>query len=155
MKLFNTFMRGDIGKTEVFADFQGECNAMEERMIELIRLSLMSISEDDDYALKLREFVIRYLRYRAGSIPVIMVMVKPDPAWTHEYIGLDIFAYYIEQTDLCFDNPDHACYVATGIVAPLVIGFERDIGFWATTRDHVQRYVLSMLCATAVLLETL
>lgn len=136
-------------------DKDNETNGMTvEHVIERIETNLSGLGGDDkEEVLLLKGFIIGYLRNRAGSLPVVMVLVKPDPIWMNEYVQLDLHAFYTEQKEIYFDDPEQMCHLATVVVAPLVLGLFKEIGRWSTHEFQVETYLIPMQKATIFLQE--
>jgi hypothetical protein len=125
-----------------------------ETLIERIEADLGSIcGDDEEETLLLKGFIIGYLRNRAGSLPVMMVLVNPDPIWMNEYVQLDLQAFYTEQKDIYFDDPEQICSFATVIVAPLVLGIFKETDSLSPNEVRVKSYLIPMQKATVYLQE--
>jgi hypothetical protein len=134
--------------------YNGANSLTVEHVVERIKAHLGGIGGDDEKEVNmLKEFIIGYLQSRVGSLPVMIALVKPNPIWMNEYVKLDLHAFYTEQNDIYFDDPEQMCHLATVVVSPLALGLFNEIGRWSTNEFQVETYLVQMQKATIFLRE--
>jgi hypothetical protein len=125
-----------------------------EKVVEIIEMNLRGVvREEEQESILLKEFVLNYLRSRAGSMSVAMVLIKPDHRWMNEYIKLDVHAFYTEQNEVYFEDPEQKGHLATLIIAPLVLGLFKEIDPWNSNEVRVETFLTAVQKATDILLE--
>jgi hypothetical protein len=140
--------------TIVMNTLRKEIDMNVERVVEIIEINLRGIvREEEQESILLKEFILNYLRSRAGSMSVAMVLVKPDHRWMNEYIKLDVHAFYTEQNEVYFEDPEQKGHLATLIIAPLVLGLFKETDPWNSNEVRVETFLTAVQKATDILLE--